>query len=145
MIAAASTPQVAAGTAVILGLLVAVWARWRLEASDPAGWAWPMAVALACAPVVYPWYLLSFTPFLLHQRHVAAAGVDLQRDSRVSGLGVLPSRGPLGRAGGVDGRGIWSAVADARGEGDPAPRHEPVAKNREPDAYSSGITTQRMM
>ena len=26
----------------------------------------------------------------------------------------------------------------------PAPRHEPVAKNREPDAYSSGITTQRM-
>ena len=32
--------------------------------SDPAGWAWPMAVALACAPVMYPWYLLSFTPFL---------------------------------------------------------------------------------
>ena len=64
MIAAASTPPVAAGAAVILGLLVAVWARWRLEASDPAGWAWPMAVALACAPVVYPWYLLSFTPFL---------------------------------------------------------------------------------
>jgi alpha-1,6-mannosyltransferase len=24
-----------------------------------------MAVALACAPVVYPWYLLAFTPFLL--------------------------------------------------------------------------------
>ena len=23
-----------------------------------------MAIALACAPVVYPWYLLYFTPFL---------------------------------------------------------------------------------
>nr|MBA2604235.1 hypothetical protein [Acidobacteriota bacterium] len=27
-------------------------------------WAWPMALALACAPVIYPWYLLYFTPFL---------------------------------------------------------------------------------
>ena len=24
-----------------------------------------MAVAVACAPVIYPWYLLYFTPFLL--------------------------------------------------------------------------------
>ena len=24
-----------------------------------------MAVAIACAPVIYPWYLLYFTPFLL--------------------------------------------------------------------------------
>ena len=80
----------------------------------------------------------------LHQRHMAAAGLDLQRDSRLSGLGVLPSRGPLARAGGLDGRGIRSAVADARGEGDPAPRHESVTKNREPDSYSSGNTTQRM-
>ena len=32
---------------------------------DPAGWAWPMAITLACAPVIYPWYLLFFTPFLL--------------------------------------------------------------------------------
>ena len=65
LIASVSTPQVAALMAVVLGLLVAAWARRRLEASDPAAWAWPMAVALACAPVVYPWYLLSFTPFLL--------------------------------------------------------------------------------
>jgi alpha-1,6-mannosyltransferase len=65
LIAAISTPQLAAVAAVVLGLLVAVWARWRLEASDPAAWAWPMAVALACAPVVYPWYLLPLTPFLL--------------------------------------------------------------------------------
>jgi hypothetical protein len=63
--AAIGTPQLAAAGAVGLGLLVAVWARWRLQASDPAAWAWPMAAALACAPVVYPWYLLSFTPFLL--------------------------------------------------------------------------------
>ena len=64
-LAAMVTPQGAGLMAVALGLLVAAWARWRLEASDPAAWAWPMAVALACAPVVYPWYLLSFTPFLL--------------------------------------------------------------------------------
>ena len=31
---------------------------------DPAAWAWPMAVSLAAAPVIYPWYLLYFTPFL---------------------------------------------------------------------------------
>ena len=48
----------------LLGLAVAAWARWKLAASDPAAWAWPMAVALACAPVIYPWYLLYLTPFL---------------------------------------------------------------------------------
>jgi alpha-1,6-mannosyltransferase len=64
MFAAVSTPQAAAGIAVALGLAVAAWARWKLSASDPAAWAWPMAVALACAPVIYPWYLLYLTPFL---------------------------------------------------------------------------------
>jgi hypothetical protein len=64
LVAAAATPQVAALTAVALGLLVALWARSRLDIADPAAWAWPMAVALACAPVVYPWYLLCLTPFL---------------------------------------------------------------------------------
>jgi hypothetical protein len=63
-IAAAASPQTAAAVAVLLGLAAAVWARWRLDASDPAAWAWPMAISLALAPVVYPWYLLSFTPFL---------------------------------------------------------------------------------
>jgi hypothetical protein len=58
------TPQGAALAAVALGMLVAAWARWRLDASDPAAWTWPMALALACAPVVYPWYLLYLTPFL---------------------------------------------------------------------------------
>jgi alpha-1,6-mannosyltransferase len=49
---------------VLLGLAVAVWARWKLDASDPAAWSWPMAAALLCAPVIYPWYLLYLTPFL---------------------------------------------------------------------------------
>lgn len=58
------TPQAAAAAAVGLGFLVAVWARWRWRADEPAAWAWPMAVALAGAPVIYPWYLLYLTPFL---------------------------------------------------------------------------------
>jgi alpha-1,6-mannosyltransferase len=60
-----TSPPVAAAAAVFLGLLTAAWCRWKLEANNPAAWAWPMAVALACAPVIYPWYLLAFTPFLL--------------------------------------------------------------------------------
>jgi hypothetical protein len=63
-IAAVASPQVAAAFAVLAGLATAAWARWRLSESDPAAWAWPMAVSLACAPVIYPWYLLYFTPFL---------------------------------------------------------------------------------
>ena len=63
-VAAVSTPQAAAATAVGLGFLVAVWARWRWRPEEPGAWAWPMAVALAGAPVIYPWYLLYFTPFL---------------------------------------------------------------------------------
>ena len=58
-------PQRSAAVAVGAGLLVALWARWRLDASNPAAWAWPMAIALAFGPVIYPWYLLYFTPFLL--------------------------------------------------------------------------------
>ncbi|MGH9369930.1 MAG: glycosyltransferase 87 family protein, partial [Vicinamibacterales bacterium] len=57
-------PEGAAVFAVLVGLAAAAWARWRLDANDPAAWAWPMALALACAPVIYPWYLLYFTPFL---------------------------------------------------------------------------------
>jgi hypothetical protein len=58
------TPQPAAAFAVAMGLAAALWARLRLPVDDPAAWAWPMALALACAPVIYPWYLLYFTPFL---------------------------------------------------------------------------------
>lgn len=63
-VAAVASPAGAAAVAVLLGLGVAAWARWRLEAEDPAAWAWPMAAALLCAPVIYPWYLLYLTPFL---------------------------------------------------------------------------------
>jgi alpha-1,6-mannosyltransferase len=63
-LAALTSPTGAAAIAVLSGLAVAAWMRWRRPADDPAAWAWPMAVALACAPVIYPWYLLYFTPFL---------------------------------------------------------------------------------
>ena len=64
LVAGLSSSQAAAASAVGLGLIVAGWARWRLDANNPAAWAWPMAVALAAAPVIYPWYLLYLTPFL---------------------------------------------------------------------------------
>jgi alpha-1,6-mannosyltransferase len=63
-IAEVTFPRFAAAVAVGAGLAVALWARWRLEATDPAAWAWPMATAIAFAPVIYPWYLLCVTPFL---------------------------------------------------------------------------------
>lgn len=58
------TPVGAAALALAVGFGTALWARRRLEPGDPAAWAWPMALALVCAPVIYPWYLLYFTPFL---------------------------------------------------------------------------------
>jgi hypothetical protein len=63
-LAALLTPQGAAAVAVLGGLAVAAWMRFTRDADDPAAWAWPMAVSLAAAPVIYPWYLLYFTPFL---------------------------------------------------------------------------------
>jgi hypothetical protein len=63
-IASVASPLVAAGVALTVGLGAAIVARWLRPASDPAAWAWPMALALACAPVIYPWYLLYLTPFL---------------------------------------------------------------------------------
>jgi hypothetical protein len=59
------TPSGAAAFALAAGLATAAWARWKLPADSPAAWAWPMAMAVACAPVIYPWYLLYFTPFLV--------------------------------------------------------------------------------
>jgi hypothetical protein len=64
-VARLSTPQIATMCAVGAGLLVAGWCRWKLGSDNPAAWAWPMAIALAGAPVIYSWYLLYFTPFLL--------------------------------------------------------------------------------
>lgn len=57
-------PQAAAAAAVVFGLVASAWARRRLPADEPAAWGWPMALALAAAPVIYPWYLLYITPFL---------------------------------------------------------------------------------
>jgi hypothetical protein len=64
-VAGLTAPQIAAMVAVAAGLLVAAWCRWKLGSDNPASWAWPMAIALAGAPVIYSWYLLYFTPFLL--------------------------------------------------------------------------------
>jgi alpha-1,6-mannosyltransferase len=55
-----SSPTIAAGITLTIALGAAAWARWRLDVSDPAAWAWPMV----CAPVIYPWYILYLTPFL---------------------------------------------------------------------------------
>src|SRR5262249_10295813 len=62
------TPRALVGLAVLAGFLTAMWMRRRSEewaSENLAGAvAWPMAVSLFCAPVVYPWYLLWLLPFL---------------------------------------------------------------------------------
>ncbi len=68
-----TSPRVPPRWRSLAGLATACIARWRLPASDPAAWAWPMAVALVCAPVIYPWYLLYLTPFLWTRATRAAA------------------------------------------------------------------------
>jgi hypothetical protein len=57
-------PQMAAGIAVLSGLLTAAWIRSRWPAPPREACAWPVAVSLAAAPVVYPWYLIWLLPFL---------------------------------------------------------------------------------
>jgi alpha-1,6-mannosyltransferase len=57
-------PQVAAGLAVSFGLVAAVWLRNKRQACSLDAWAWPMAISLAAAPVIYPWYLIWLVPFL---------------------------------------------------------------------------------
>jgi hypothetical protein len=56
--------HLAAGLAIFLGLLTAAWLRRTQPECSWEAWAWPMAVSLACAPVLYPWYLLWLVPFL---------------------------------------------------------------------------------
>jgi hypothetical protein len=65
LVADLTWPPVAAVFAVAIGLAAAAWCRWRLAESHPSAWAWPMAIAVSCSPVIYPWYLLYLTPFLL--------------------------------------------------------------------------------
>lgn len=57
-------PYALAGLAVLVGFLVAAWARAHLDVGSAAAWTWPVAATLLLAPSVYPWYLLWFTPFL---------------------------------------------------------------------------------
>ncbi len=57
-------PQLLAGLAVGVGLVTAIWLRRAGPEFSPDVFAWPMAATLLCAPVVFPWYLLSLLPFL---------------------------------------------------------------------------------
>jgi hypothetical protein len=59
-----ASPQIVAGLAVLVGLATAGWLRSKPPSRCADKWAWPMAASLACAPVVYPWYLLWLLPFL---------------------------------------------------------------------------------
>jgi alpha-1,6-mannosyltransferase len=60
----AASPQIVAGLAVLVGLVVAGWSRSEPPMQWGDAWAWPMAASLICAPAVYPWYLLWLLPFL---------------------------------------------------------------------------------
>jgi hypothetical protein len=59
-----AAPQIAAGLAVLVGFLTAVWMRKRSAEWSPDAFAWPMTASLLCAPVIYPWYLLWVLPFV---------------------------------------------------------------------------------
>jgi hypothetical protein len=50
--------------AVLAGLVTAIWLRSSSSEWSSDLFAWPMAASLLCAPVVFPWYLLSLLPFL---------------------------------------------------------------------------------
>jgi hypothetical protein len=58
-----AAPQLLAGVAVLVGFLIAMLMR-RVSSLSADAFAWPMAGALLCAPVVYPWYMLWMLPFL---------------------------------------------------------------------------------
>jgi hypothetical protein len=66
MLERVASPQIVAGVALIVGLIVAAWLRSKPPARSAFAdeWAWPMAASLMCAPVVYPWYLVWLVPFL---------------------------------------------------------------------------------
>jgi len=59
-----AAPQRVAGLAVLVGVLVAIWFRTRLQGPSADQFAWPMAASLLCAPAVFPWYLLWLLPFV---------------------------------------------------------------------------------
>jgi alpha-1,6-mannosyltransferase len=57
-------PHLLAGLAVLAGLVTAIYLRTANPDLTPDAFAWPMAISLFCAPVVFPWYLLWLLPFL---------------------------------------------------------------------------------
>ncbi|HEY2499121.1 MAG TPA: glycosyltransferase 87 family protein [Candidatus Angelobacter sp.] len=59
-----ASPQAVAGLVVLMGFLVAGWMRRRSNDLSSDAFAWPIAMSLFCAPVVYPWYLLWMLPFV---------------------------------------------------------------------------------
>ena len=59
-----AVPQLVAGLAVLVGVLVAIWFRTRFQGPSADAFAWPMAASLLCAPAVFPWYLLWLLPFV---------------------------------------------------------------------------------
>jgi hypothetical protein len=59
-----SAPQLVVGVAVLVGFVIAFWLRRKTSVWSSDAFAWPMAAALLCAPVVYPWYLLWLLPFV---------------------------------------------------------------------------------
>ncbi len=59
-----ASPQLAAGLAVLVGVLTAIWQRRKRPELSAGALAWPMTASLLCAPVVYPWYLLWLLPFM---------------------------------------------------------------------------------
>ena len=63
-LASVAGPTAAAAFAIAVGLAIAALARQRLSVAKPEAWAWPMAAALLCAPLIYPWYLVWLAPFL---------------------------------------------------------------------------------
>jgi hypothetical protein len=65
LLAYLTTPWTATAIAVLAAMAVALWIRLSRVSHDAASFAWPMAAALVCSPVVYPWYLLWLTPFFI--------------------------------------------------------------------------------
>jgi hypothetical protein len=63
MLERVGSPQIVGALAVLLGVITAASMRSKQSLSADK-WAWPMAASLAWAPVIYPWYLLWFLPFL---------------------------------------------------------------------------------
>ena len=57
-----------AALAVLAGLASAAHMRRTRSIEAPEAWVWPMAIALALSPVIYPWYLIWVLPFTVGRR-----------------------------------------------------------------------------